>query len=1131
MEFLLNEQLSETNNEDLEQRIQQELDQFVVNEDINSTSKSFLMEKPLIEDEKLEEDKAWLEFMKGNQARNLMLEEFEKNIKQLNEITKTFKKTDEGWRRDEEEGGRRKEEEDRTMEEEGKMEVVGNRMVEQEMRKGLENKKDEGRGSTQKEGQTREKERGRSKEGEEVMSEKKETRKGKEETEKKKSKREEGKREKEEDIRRKTEREWKDIEEQEWKRVQEQEVKVQTKTNFFKKNAKPQKISEPNLLEEERIFEEAERYKMQREDVFSRKLELFLQQQRFQGRFRKLPSPLLPPSLLLTSQSSSFPLLEDLFVMLEKEQKEAVFKLPVFLENNERNRLPPNSKENCIQNLRKLVNPKRLSVELVSKQQSGLFALKVITKPKVLEISIIQKKLLTHQTTSFEHLYIEKINKISSSFPPSQYIPSPSPLLPPSPSLLPPFSSPSSSSLLPPFRYSYPELLDLSSLSPSLLSSLISLPPPLLLSKRSFELRLENLSDPAPIANFKNLRYLSLSSNRLSSCSSLSSLLLLEDLNLSMNLLTSYSSLSLLPTLKVLNLEVNFLQIMDLPPTSLEVLNLNNNQIQHIQPFSLYKEKGNNQMNGWGDNKGHNIKEMHNKTQLKGSCLRKLLLFGNRIENMKGLESYLELEEIDLGRNRIRKLISLKELRKLRRLVVYSNLVEEVESPWDHESLVELWMNRNFLGGWEGWRYLPVVRVMNLEENLIASFQEGGIFCAPCLKKLMLGGNKVRPLSFLEFFRKNLGSGRGLKELDLRGEVWEEVGEEVKELMKEAMRGVFETLESFNGEEFVKREERRAVPLKVPLNDPLKREFAFKCTKFRLLSQEYQTCSSIESRKLVFSPFSSSSLFHLIKSFLTQLHLTIISSHPSSSIHFHFIPTSLLLKTNNVFDKIYKCLTRKISLFFKAKIKRKKYYLSNLSKIVLIQAWIRGWLVRRKRVDLKKLVFIQKVVRGWLLRRRKKRLFAGIKYEDGDLDEMLEEEVSFFQPDLPSFDLKIPENLVSIKREEEPLFLNKIESSIERSKELLIERSTEHSNKKELIKINEESDNISEISIKSTKAPKFKRNEHDEKIVEEWGFQKTGLKEIFKMRLEKDRRRKEAKEKKGLTAEERFAKFTKLSKK
>ena len=96
-------------------------------------------------------------------------------------------------------------------------------------------------------------------------------------------------------------------------------------------------------------------------------------------------------------------------------------------------------------------------------------------------------------------------------------------------------------------------------------------------------------------------------------------------------------------------------------------------------------------MNGWGDNKGLHIKDINKKTQMKGgSCLRKLLLFGNRIESMKGLESYLELEEIDLGRNRIRKLISLKELRKLRRLVVYSNLVEEVESPWDHESLVEL---------------------------------------------------------------------------------------------------------------------------------------------------------------------------------------------------------------------------------------------------------------------------------------------------------------------------------------------------------------------------------------------------------------------------------------------------------
>ena len=524
---------------------------------------------------------------------------------------------------------------------------------------------------------------------------------------------------------------------------------------------------------------------------------------------------------------------------------------------------------------------------------------------------------------------------------------------------------------------------------------------------------------------------------------------------------------------------------------------------------------------------------VRNGLREEGSCLKKLFLFGNRVESMEGLDSYEELEEVDLGRNRIRRLVSLKKLRRLRRLVLYSNLVEEVESPWDHESLVEVWMNRNFLGGWEGWRYLPVLRVMNLEENLIASFGEGGIFYAPCLRKLMVGGNKVRPLSFLEFFRKNVGSGRSLRELDLRGEVWEEVGETVKEIIKTAVRGIFGRLESFNGEELGKGEGNWTVPL----NDPLKREFAFKCTRFRLLSQEYQTCSSIESRKLVFSPFSSSPLFHLIKSFLTHLHLTTISSKPSSS-SFLFIPTSLLLKANTAYDKIYKSLIKKISTFFKAKIKRKKYFISNISKIVLIQAWIRGWLVRRKRVDLKKVVLIQKLVRGWLLRRRKKRLFAGIKYEDEDLDQMLEEEVSFFQPNFPSFDLKIPENLASIKKEEESLFLNKIESSIERSmgsmeysKERSIERSSEISNKKDLIKIKEESDNISEISIKSTIAPKIKRNEHDEKIVEEWGFQKTGLKEIFKMRLEKDRKRKEAKEKKLLTAEERFEKFTKLTKK
>lgn len=1166
MEALLNKGFQESlteNDEDLERKIQAELDNYeyqegnsIINQSLAQNDKSIL-EK----DENIEDLDAWKEIQEFKKENEKMFEKFARNIKNLKEITEGFREEGGGGENstqlvladenlinekkklEDEYNDDMKEDEEKTYNNEEEQETNNNEQETNDNENQLRNienvenelisKNDEAYNKDKEEQRTYKKEESRKNiEKHEIKNKEQEHPKKQELTKNNKNKEQEHA---------KVESTMMKNNEQEHPKMSQQELKskeelnkatrnINSKTNNNKKSMTKRdselkttrekekksqeaienlfsmkKKKETNLdltkQEESRINQEYEWFRMEKEDLYSQKYEEACILRDFSLKSYIIPYKICEKSSNFREISLNF---AEKLVFLQMSAK---VEIPSVLTPNEKTLLPRNSKQICLLNLKKIVNQRKAYSSNNNKSnkkimENSLFEKsKEISKPPVIfNIKQPKTQIITTEFSLFMNKILKNLDILVKSLPnsllaslqklkttKSPYIDNDINIQPPFPPLPPELKNRSINDFLTKLNKKQQESL------------------------KSLELKLENLKDLNGLETVPKLRSLVLSMNEIQKIQreNLNNFEQLVFLDLSQNAIVDYSSVNGLKNLRTLNLEMNRIEkISNLSNCPfLESLNLNKNHIQTLENLS------------------------------STPSLTKLFLYQNLIEKLQGLNNLIALEELDLGRNKLKSLENIENLISLRKLVLYNNEISSIPHALRLPLLTELFLNNNSLLSINSLVFLPCLTLLNIEGNNITGLEEGKLVFWPNVRVLRVGFNKIG--SFLGVFRMLCGVNRNhlnLENLEYSENPFiSEVSNETKQFFEMKLGELCQNLREINGETVNMRKHRE----KNDRNCEINRDLGV----FGIISQEFGFINQMEARKIKPSPFLKTNEFREKRAFLGYEHLKLIVGEKQRTN----MNNSLFYRKDE-FELNFNVKIHKIQRFFKIKIreirKKREFYAENTGKIIKIQSLYRGWRLRRRfnnmsnKTKAKSIsaVKIQKVFKGFLLRKRKKTLFAGIKYHDGE--ELQEVDTDFFLNSKGfdvDFSLKVPEFL-----------LNNNENYSENPQKTEIKKVEDigGSNRKKLPpienpgmfqKVEQSLSEISSISsrksVKTRVLPKIREEKKAEEIMQAWGLKKVELRETLAYKLEKERKRKEDKNKKSLTAEERFAKFARSVKK
>ena len=1184
MEALLNKRYQQTDEdeEDLELKIQKELDNYQYNDNspvnkstisLNKTNRSF------VDKDELADLDAWKDCLEARKDHDKMYEKFQRNIKILKDITFQFKETEEEEPNNDQINDNMEEKQDNfeinIKDEENiennqkKTEVMENLQNKEEMEKLEKEEKNEIIDKNDENNKNLEKSEKKDKIEKPPKNEKnpiniKNSKKTSKNPKFEKSLEKKSKNEKSLKILQKSE---KFIPSYSYTLSQEPLSNIDT---FFKKPPKKPEIMTSLSPSDTIISQELEWLRMEKEDNNSRKYEDFLFKEAFSFRFFQLPKKLpIKPSFLLKT--------ENIQQKLNFLQISTKIELPELLTNIPKNLLPKNSKVTCLLNIKQIVNPIRKITFMKKTSEKTSFNEKTFQNINA-EVKIYRENIKIdikgkNNNISFFFEKIDKIHeniknslkideKLKSLFLQKQEIQSLGPYEP--------FSN----------KEKLTENLDFEETdinSKKSLNFFISkLSQKQTLELDALEYKYENIIDFQGIESLKNLKYLILSMNKLTIIPKnmgFSSKLI--EVNLAQNGLVDYIGLKGLKYLRFLYLEMNNIdKISALEGCDcLETLNLNKNSIKKIENLDFNKN------------------------------LIRLFLYQNSIEKIENLDKNIALEELDLGRNMISIMEGLDNLISLRKLILYNNKIQYISKDFSHFLLIELFLNNNNISSIDKLHYLPSLHFLNLENNEIQVINENTLKFFPNLTVLKLSYNKIG--SFLSIFAmvcKHKVNNWQLRVVNYEeNPFFQDINKESSDFYEEVLEQHCPNLIEINGNRkkpkivMIYNEKEGKFDKKLNFDDfnqkslditenskeleknnQIRKMMIFnKISLISLFAQEYTYISQLDSKKFKKSPFLKEKSYFLRKLYINY-YTHLLTNEPFT------LPYNIYYEKEAYEQSIMRKSRKIMSLLIKNSYNLKKirrFYMKNMDKLVILQKNIRGYIVRRcislksikkDKILKEKGVFalkIQKVFKGYLLRKKKKFLFNKIKYQDKEIDEFQEIDANFeFNEKNYDFELKLPGNLdieeflsmgnktleigngaKSLDFIEKPSNNKKKLPPIENfnsnslSSDLLFQKIPHGMNNSINKSNNRDDSNIEIESILSRKTsnivtlPKIeKKNKEDEKakkIMEAWGLNKPEIQETLAYKLEKERKRKEGKNKKTMNAEERYAKFVKSIKK
>nr|XP_043637253.1 protein phosphatase 1 regulatory inhibitor subunit PPP1R7 homolog [Erigeron canadensis] len=225
------------------------------------------------------------------------------------------------------------------------------------------------------------------------------------------------------------------------------------------------------------------------------------------------------------------------------------------------------------------------------------------------------------------------------------------------------------------------------------------------------------------ISNLSHLKKLSLRQNLFDDAgvqplSSWTSISALEELVLRDNQLKSIPDVSIFETLLVFDVSFNEISSMSglsKASNTLKELYVSKNEVTKIEEIEHFSEL---QIRELGSNRLRVMENLQNLTKLQElwlgrnriksinlcglKCIKKLSLQSNRLTSMKGLEEYTALEELYLSHNGIAKMEGLSRLANLRVLDVSSNKLAAIEDIEKLTCLEDLWFNDYQLASLDG---------------------------------------------------------------------------------------------------------------------------------------------------------------------------------------------------------------------------------------------------------------------------------------------------------------------------------------------------------------------------------------------------------------------------------------------
>jgi Leucine-rich repeat (LRR) protein len=249
---------------------------------------------------------------------------------------------------------------------------------------------------------------------------------------------------------------------------------------------------------------------------------------------------------------------------------------------------------------------------------------------------------------------------------------------------------------------------------------------------------------PGCVKNFKKIRELNLSINKIKKIEHVNNLVTLERLNLGVNKISKIDGLDELKELKNLNLSANQVEKMENLEElkKLEGLHLLNNKITKIEGLESLERLKVISLSG------NHISEIEGIDRLKS--LNELWAGRNRIKKMKGLHELALLQkdtrESGKGNPRYRYLISRKM--GLKRLHLEFNFITKIEGIDDLEKLEYLKLDNNFITRIDGLEKLENLEILDLSRNRIEKIE--GLENLKKLKILNLESNRITGIDGLE---------------------------------------------------------------------------------------------------------------------------------------------------------------------------------------------------------------------------------------------------------------------------------------------------------------------------------------------------------------------------------------------
>jgi len=646
------------------------------------------------------------------------------------------------------------------------------------------------------------------------------------------------------------------------------------------------------------------------------------------------------------------------------------------------------------------------------------------------------------------------------------------------------------------------------------------------------ELKMENIYDMKGLEELKYTRFLMLSMNKIKKIEGLTALKNLVEINLAQNEINSMIGLSGLKMLRFLNLEVN--QITKIEGLNgcenLEVLNLNNNQIACIENLSELKK------------------------------LKKLTLFRNKITKISGLDGLISLEELDLGRNLITEIEGINPCILLRKLILYYNQISKLPKRFSHLFLVELWLNGNRLQDLSDLGYLPSLEYLNCQENQISTLvTTNAITFLPSLRRANLSFNSIQSFGQLHRF---LMKSCLIEELQINeNPLMYEITSSAKDFYDYSLSLTLVRLKELNSSRF------RCVEVDDDDDDDNKNiinsrrsNLGYFAPTGRFLDDYHYTdkvvANKFSQNKFSFNFQKTMSICKIVEgptSFQKLEHLRELK-YGAPIIFKHRFSNELFIT-----DLLYRLALQKVKSFLSRltykRRKIKKYYQKNLSKVIKCQAFIKGRITRKTHDFTKRSLWnkaalkIQKVFRGYRQRKKYlkyKRDMENVKYDLGLEEDDLDPDFFNKEPDTHQFELKIPDGLqinqfienikfasmnqnlglnINNKKTADHQQVNPTPNLSYIEEEKSAHKEEDHDDEYSVSSMRT-GKSISEIRLKENR-PIPKTEKYKKLAEEEWKISEEGAKEGFTLwQLKKDKL-KNQKKKVHLTAEQRLQEFRK----